>query len=136
MFAQITQDLVPLLQPYPQARSVVLFDNLPQHRKYKAQITRVYWFYRGLESSPCSCIPCLYEAINARGAFVLWNSPNSPDLNPIEKLWDIVLAYCRQRMFELACGMHGSARKFGCGDLSICLRKARLTSKSYEYIFN
>jgi len=111
----ITQDLVPLLQPYPQARSVVLFDNLPQHRKYKAQITR---------------------AINARGAFVLWNSPNSPDLNPIEKLWDIVLAYCRQRMFELACGMHGSARKFGCGDLSICLRKARLTSKSYEYIFN
>ncbi len=65
---------------------------------------------------------------------MLWNPPNSPDLNPIEKLWDIVMAQCRLMMYELACGMHSASRKFGCGDMMVCLRKARLTTKAYDNI--
>jgi hypothetical protein len=65
---------------------------------------------------------------------MIWNPPNSPDLNPLEKLWDIVMTKGKLRMFELACGMHGASRKFGSGDLVVCLRHARLTSKAYTDI--
>ena len=88
----IEQDLCPHLGPYPGPRSVVVFDNMPQHRSHQLRIE---------------------QAVNRRGAYVFWNPPNSPDLNPIEKLWDIGLAHSKRRMFELACGAYGAPRKFG-----------------------
>jgi len=49
----------------------------------------------------------LRERLNERGALLLWNPPNSPDLNPIEKLFDIVLAHMSTRLQQLSLGQLG-----------------------------
>jgi transposase len=61
----IEEDLCPLLNPFPGPRSIVVMDNMPSHRSTEERIR---------------------NALNARGAVLLWNPPRSPDLNPIEKI--------------------------------------------------
>ena len=56
--------ICPILQPFPASRSVVIFDNMSQHQKFQEPIQK--W-------------------INEKRALLLWNPPNSPDLNCIEK---------------------------------------------------
>jgi hypothetical protein len=107
-------ELCPLLTPYPGPRSIVVIDNLPQHR---------------------SNIGRIRSAINARGAFLLFNPPRSPDLNPIEKLWDVTNAGANRRMVELASGVHGAPRRFCWGDLIFCLQNARMSEHSYHSCF-
>jgi hypothetical protein len=89
---------------------------MPQHRRYQRLIT---------------------SAINRRSAYVLWNPPQSPDLNPIEKFWDVCLAKITGRMYELLAGLHGAPRKLGIGDLIVCLRnQARLSVSAFEAILH
>jgi DDE superfamily endonuclease len=100
------QDLAPLLQPYPHPRSLVVIDNLLEHRSHAQQIS---------------------NAITSQGARLLFNPPRSPDLNPIEKLWDVCNAHTQRKMSELACGYHGAPRRFYFGDLVNSLQDARLS---------
>jgi hypothetical protein len=111
----IKHDLLPVMTPFPGPRSIAVFDNMPTHRKHKTKIER--WFRR-------------------RGAFVLWNPPQSPDLNPLEKFWDIVLAHAKRWMVGLAAGLHGASRKFAVGDLMMCLMKGRLSLRAFHDILN
>ena len=64
----IKKDLCSILQSFPGPCSVVVFDNMPQHWKFEKPISK--W-------------------INEKGAILLWNPPNSPDLNLIEKCWGV-----------------------------------------------
>ena len=97
--------LAPSLNAYPGPRSIVVMDNMPQHRSNEQ----------------------LLKAIcDHRGALLVWNPPNSPDLNPIEKLWDVVKSTANRRHAELMAGLHGPPRPFAYGDLIEC--RARLRS--------
>ena len=60
-----------ILTPFPGPRSVVVLDNMPTHRAHQRAIE----YY-----------------INRVGAVVIWNPPNSPDLNPIENMWNMLLS--------------------------------------------
>ena len=66
--------------------------------------------------------------MNAKGGLLLWNPRNSPDLNPIEKVWDVVLAKCTRLHYELLLGLQGPVREFVVTDLLNCLSSARLES--------
>ena len=66
------RNLSAVLTPYPGPNSIVNLDNMPCHQKHESE---------------------LQEIVNSRSAYLLWNPPNSPDLNPIEKFWDIVIAH-------------------------------------------
>jgi len=108
----ITHDLVKHLTPYPGPCSLVILDNMPEHQKHKKVIEK---------------------AINDRGAFVVWNPPRSPDLNPIEKLWDVVVAMASRRMVELLSGQHGGvARGLAQGDVVVCCKNARLSLHAFR----
>ena len=97
-------------------RSVVVLDNWSVH---------------------CSIEGTLQAAINAKGGVLLWNPQNSPDLNPIEKLWDVVLSKCVRFHQELALNLHGPARPFVMTDLCNQLTLARLeTSKVVDDMIN
>lgn len=80
--------LCPTLTPYPGPRSLVVLDNLGRHRMHAAQIR--HW-------------------INLRGAFLIWNPARSPDMNVIEKYFDVslsvsvVLVYFQSRIFFFFC---------------------------------
>ena len=80
----VKHDLCPLLTPIPGPRSIVVFDNMSTHKRHQRRMER--WFRQ-------------------RGAFILWNPPQSPDLNPIEKMWDVVLAHAKRWMVGLAAGL-------------------------------
>jgi hypothetical protein len=109
----VKNDLAPRMTPFPGPRSVAIFDNMPEHRKLQEPIER---------------------AIAAYGGIVIWNPPQSPDLNLIEKLWDNVLAHCNRCIFELlAAGAH---RTFGLGDLLSALSNARLGVHAFEHLFD
>jgi len=107
--------LCPILTPYPGPRSIVLFDNRPEHRSHQLFIEYL---------------------INRRGAYCLWNPPQSPDLNPQEKMWDVTQSSAKRRMHELAAGMHGAQRPFGLGDLIFCLQEARLSLRAFYKLLN
>jgi len=112
----IVTEFAPRAGAYPGPRSLWVFDNMPEHRVYEAAIT---------------------AAFNARGAFVLWNPPNSPHLNPIEKLWDVSVSGCTRRIAELAAGLRpGGARPFLLSDLYDVLTESRLSMKTYEDMFS
>jgi transposase len=107
----IEKDVVSTMNPYPGPRSILLLDNMPSHRTYEKRIRR---------------------AVNWRGGILLWNPPQSPDLNPIEKLWDVVLAWTSRRIAHLLTGATEPARVFCISDLLCGLQEARLGLKSYE----
>lgn len=62
-----------VLAPSLQAGDVVIMDNLPAHK------------VKGIE-----------QAIQARGAQLIYLPPYSPDLNPIEKCWSKIKTYLRR----------------------------------------
>jgi hypothetical protein len=108
-------DLAPLLSPYPAPRSIVLIDNMPEHRRW-------------------DIFPRIRAAVHGRGAILICNPPQSPDLNPIEKFWDVSLAACRRRIIDLLVGTEGAPRKFSLGDLILILQRTRMTDASYHFI--
>ena len=108
-----TNTLAPLLNVYPGPRSIVLIDNMPEHRRW-------------------DIFPALRDAIHSRGAILLTNPPQSPDLNPIEKFWDVSSAACVRLLVDLLIGGHGEARKFTQADLMFALQTSRMTVKSYH----
>lgn len=108
------QRLTPMLNPFPGPRSIVVLDNMPQHRSNERRLRAL---------------------CDSRGALLVWNPPNSPDLNPIEKMWDVVKSSATRRHVELMAGLHGPARPFGMGDLVECLSQSRLSTKAYDDIF-
>lgn len=87
-------------------RSIIILDNWSVHRSIEAQ---------------------LQNALNAKGAMLLWNPPNSPDLNPIEKMWDLVISasVCMQTCLML--GQAGVPRQFTLADFQICVQQARMS---------
>jgi hypothetical protein len=64
-------DVVALVQPYPRPNSLIIIDNANWHREVGELFER---------------------RVRERGGVVLWISPNSPDVNPIEKMWDVLTA--------------------------------------------
>jgi len=111
--------LSPLLGPFPGPRSIVILDNAPSHRErltHQAQ-------HR------------ITVAVQRRGALLIWNPPNSPDLNPIEHIWAVTKALMMRRIIELAAGLHGPPRPFTMVDLQWCLQTARLSIAALNDIF-
>lgn len=106
--------LAPMLNAYPGPRSIVVLDNMPQHRSNQR----------------------LLQALCAqRGALLVWNPPNSPDLNPIEKMWDVATSSVCRKHVALMSGLQGPPRALGLGDLVECLTQSRLSTKAYDDIF-
>jgi hypothetical protein len=113
----VEQDLAPMLNAYPGPQSVVVMDNMPEHRALEQRIA---------------------AAIRSRGAMLLWNPPQSPDLNPIEKLWDVAISHANARLVQVLAGHWapgGASRAFNIGDLILALQDARMSLNAYNDIF-
>lgn len=107
------------LNAYPGPRSVVVLDNAPGHRalaNFEQQRILI--------------------AVQRRGALLIWNPPHSPDLNPIEHLWNVAKAHMKRRVIGLCTGQLGVRRPFGVGDLMWCLQAARLSRDAYRSMLN
>ena len=90
----------------------------------------------GLVSFKCKTgVNWTIKEINERGALLLWNPPNSPDLNCIEKCWDIANKRIAQKQIELSISRGEASMLLTTGDLLKCLQDCRLTSKCFEYLF-
>lgn len=64
----IEQQLAPLLNPFPNPRSILVLDNAPGHREIRVQNARAR----------------IAAAVQRRGAMLIWNPPSSPDMVPLE----------------------------------------------------
>jgi len=62
---------------------------------------------------------------------MIFGPPRSPDLNPIEKFWDVVVAGLHRRSTEVMLGLHGAARRPNAADLDWVLQHARMTRHSF-----
>lgn len=69
------------------------------------------------------------------GAFLIFNPTYSPDLNPIEKMFDIFLSRLNRRALELSLGLHGARRPLGEGDFTDCIEEVRATRNLYKCVF-
>jgi transposase len=97
-----------IIQPFPSPWSVVIIDNHKWHRQV--------------------CVK-LEQAVNARGGIVVWNPPSSPDLNPIEKFWDVWVS--RLNATQLNCISQRIAMTMSHFDEA--LQRTRVTAKDYEF---
>ena len=74
----------------------------------------------------------LMALINSRGAYLLFNPARSPDLNVIEKFWDVATADAAHKVKRFTCAANGGIpRRFGKGDLMMTLKDVRLTTRAY-----
>jgi len=112
------QTLSPMINPFPGPRSVVILDNAPGHRAI-AQQAQVR----------------IRTAVQRRGGILIWNPPHSPDLNPIEHLWQVTNKLASDMIHKLQLGLLGPPRPFAPADLQTCLRNARLSRLAYRAIF-
>ncbi len=64
------------------------------------------------------------------GAFVIWNPPQSPDLNLIEKFWDVALSRMSRLTLQLSLGLHGPPRRLNYVDLKNILMSTTLSYHS------
>lgn len=74
----LQNDLLPLCQPYPRARSVIVMDNASTHRN-----------------------PRVRALIEAAGCRIEYLPPYSPDFNPIERSFHDLKAYIKRHRDEL-----------------------------------
>lgn len=108
----LVNEVAPKMCPYPEPRSILVLDNASEHRAAGRRIE---------------------AAVRARGAFLLWNPPNSPDLNAIEKFWDVALCAANHLSLDLAAGVHGPSRAFNEQDLATVLLTARVSRDTLVY---
>lgn len=108
----VETELAPMLNRFPEPQSIVVLDNMPEHRHFEARIR---------------------AAVYARGAILLWNPPNSADLNSIEHLWSVCVDHANNRLMALQASPN--PRAFHIGDLIGVLRDARETVAAYNNIF-
>jgi len=104
----VINSLAPLMGCYPAPRSILMLDNSPEHRSYEKEIM---------------------AALNRKGAVLLWLPPKSPDLNVIEKLWDVALARTNRHAVELSV----EGRALNEADLLADLMAARMTRDSLRF---
>ena len=99
------------MQHWPADRSLMVMDNMPTHRAIEGAIR---------------------AAVAPTGGHLIWGPPRSPDLNPIEKFWDVVLAGMNRRCHQAASGVLGPARRLNDADLHWVLQNARMTRHALE----
>jgi hypothetical protein len=56
-------------------------------------------------------------------------------MNPIEKMFDILLSRLNRRALELSMGFVGASRPLGEGDFAECMEEARATQKIFDCVF-
>ena len=106
----LTTELPKVLTPYPGQRSIVVLDNMPSHRAHEAAIE----FY-----------------IHRAGAIVMWNPPNSLDMNPIEFMWFQLVGAISRRNIDL---IHRRPSRTACmGDVVDVLIHERITSAAVRH---
>ena len=104
---------------------------MPSHRKYEA-------IFRHLcnERGDYFIERIMILLMSISGAFLLWNPPWSPDLNPIEKFWDVLLALISRCSHDLNIGTHnGIPRAFTMADFFHELDVCRLSTDAYDCVF-
>mmetsp|Transcript_12847 Transcript_12847/g.36330 ORF Transcript_12847/g.36330 Transcript_12847/m.36330 type:complete len:120 (+) Transcript_12847:220-579(+) len=100
----------------PNERSVVILDNWSKHHKL---------------------MPEIHRRVVAKGAIVIYQPPYSPDLNIIEKMWDLLAQRMSKLAFSLAHGLHdGNPRPINFADLLQALADVRATERLYEECIN
>jgi hypothetical protein len=88
--------LAPCLGPYPGPRSLVVCDNMPQHRQYQ------------IESR-------IHNAVVARGAALIWGPAQSPDLNVRSTCHRcLLLVQSRRVAFACCCPSSVACSAAGC----------------------
>lgn len=103
--------LPPLLNPFPGPRSVLVMDNMPEHREQE---------------------DVFRAAIEARGAVLVFQPAQSPDLNPIEKLWDVLVSGAHRRSLQAVAGMLGVSHQFTMAELQGLIWELRLTRHALQ----
>jgi transposase len=86
----IIEQLLPLCNPFPAPRSVIIIDNASVHYELQDRII---------------------EACRYRNVWIRWLPPYSPDFNPIEESFGDIKAYIR-RMYRKEYGKYGDYREY------------------------
>lgn len=111
---------------YPNSHSVLQLDNMPS-----------VWFRFLLFLSLFPQHRVDYEELEnfygTRGIVCAWQPPQSPDMNIIEKFWDLMTTRAAKRHFELLAGQGGIARKLNFADLIDVIHNLRMSRKAYQH---
>ena len=106
----IRDELCKHLTPFPGPNSIVVFDNMSQHRQFETTI-------RGW--------------INERGAILLWQSPHSADLNLIENMWKVISDRIQKKRLENSVEKGEPQYSLSTGDLLTCFKFACMSTKAF-----
>lgn len=86
-------------------------DNMPSHREQEAAFR---------------------AALGAVGAVLVFQPAQSPDLNPIEKLWDVLVTAAHRFSAESVAGLHGVAHQMTTAEFNTLLLSLRMTRHSIQ----